>query len=415
MTRRCTLLTAAVLLFLPPALLDLVAQAGVFSGRVTSAESGRPLTSATVTAHDLSGAPVATMTTDATGTFTTPPLAAGVYYARASAGPEYRDELYRDIACALGCDVRVGERISIQSNLARPGVDFTLSPLPGGRNPRAQSQPQPQPQPPSPVQPQAPPPPATAASPATTPAAALSEPPRFGSAAPRAARLTTPDTTSPILVLPRAVTAVAVSPSGATVALEASAISGGASIPAQCQPASGSTFPIGTTLVHCSASDAQGHIANGSFTVVVIPPAVDGHLRGDGRIVDGDRQHHVTFSLVRRGLRSDGSLFNDDIATGTNGKARPDRFRATLLTRVYLFDTPDSAPGTTPPSGIDQAVVSGLGTWNGESGFTFEAVVVDAGEPGTGLDTIALTIRRPDGSVVSRVSGRLTAGNVDSY
>lgn len=411
MTRRRTLLTAAVLLFLPPALLGLVAQAGVFSGRVTSAESGRPLTSATVTAHDLSGVPVATMTTDAAGTFTTPPLAAGVYYAKASAGPDYRDELYRDIACALGCDVRVGERISIQSNLARPGVDFTLSPLPGTRNSRAQSQPQP----PSPVQPPAPPPPATAASPATTPAPALGAQPRFGRAAPRAAPMTPPDTPSPILVLPRAVTAVAASPSGATVALEASAISGGTSIPARCEPASGSTFPIGTTLVHCSASDAQGHIANGSFTVVVIPPAVDGRLRGDGRIVAGDQHHHVTLNLVRRGLRSEGSLFNDDIATGTNRNTPPDRFRATLLTRVYLFDTPDSAPGTTPPSGIDQAVVSGLGTWNGESGFTFEAVVVDAGEPGAGLDTMTLTIRRPDGSVVLRVSGRLTAGNIESY
>jgi hypothetical protein len=40
-------------------------------------------------------------------------------------------------------------------------------------------------------------------------------------------------------------------------------------IPAVCAPASGSTFPIGTTTVSCTVTDAHGAVATGSFTVTV--------------------------------------------------------------------------------------------------------------------------------------------------
>src|SRR5438093_827169 len=44
-----------------------------------------------------------------------------------------------------------------------------------------------------------------------------------------------------------------------------------------CGPASGATFPIGTTTVNCFASDSHGNPASGSFTVTVVdsaPPTV---------------------------------------------------------------------------------------------------------------------------------------------
>jgi hypothetical protein len=37
-----------------------------------------------------------------------------------------------------------------------------------------------------------------------------------------------------------------------------------------CSPASGSTFPIGTTTVNCTATDGSGNSANASFTVTVV-------------------------------------------------------------------------------------------------------------------------------------------------
>src|SRR5207248_3071590 len=36
-----------------------------------------------------------------------------------------------------------------------------------------------------------------------------------------------------------------------------------------CNPVSGSTFPIGTTTVTCTAADAHGNVGTGSFTVTV--------------------------------------------------------------------------------------------------------------------------------------------------
>ncbi len=36
-----------------------------------------------------------------------------------------------------------------------------------------------------------------------------------------------------------------------------------------CLPASGSTFPVGTTTVTCTATDAVGHTATGTFSVIV--------------------------------------------------------------------------------------------------------------------------------------------------
>ena len=41
-----------------------------------------------------------------------------------------------------------------------------------------------------------------------------------------------------------------------------------------CDKTSGTTFPVGTTTVTCSASDAAGNVSNASFSVAVSPLAV---------------------------------------------------------------------------------------------------------------------------------------------
>ncbi len=87
------------------------------------------------------------------------------------------------------------------------------------------------------------------------------------------------DQTPPVLALPGTITAEATGPNGAAVTYAVSATDETAPLsPAvTCSPASGSTFALGTTAVSCSASDAAGNTATGSFSVVVqdtTPPVV---------------------------------------------------------------------------------------------------------------------------------------------
>jgi hypothetical protein len=85
----------------------------------------------------------------------------------------------------------------------------------------------------------------------------------------------------------------ATSPSGATVTYSASAadtVDGG--VTPSCSPASGSTFPMGTTRVSCTARDARGNAATASFDVAVVdrtPPviAVPGPITAEAAGADG--------------------------------------------------------------------------------------------------------------------------------
>jgi hypothetical protein len=72
-------------------------------------------------------------------------------------------------------------------------------------------------------------------------------------------------------------TVQATSSSGAVVKYTASAsdpVDG--SVAVKCTPASGSTFPLGTTTVSCSAKDKAGNIASASFKVTVSSLTVNG-------------------------------------------------------------------------------------------------------------------------------------------
>lgn len=82
--------------------------------------------------------------------------------------------------------------------------------------------------------------------------------------------VTVQDTTPPDLNLPADITKEATGPSGAAVNFSASAsdlVDG--SVAVDCDHSSGATFPLGTTTVHCSAGDAHGNSANGSFSITV--------------------------------------------------------------------------------------------------------------------------------------------------
>ncbi len=78
------------------------------------------------------------------------------------------------------------------------------------------------------------------------------------------------DTTGPALTVPDTATNEATSPAGAVVAFAASAVDlvDGA-VPPTCSSVSGSTFPLGSTSVACTATDALGNASSTSFDVVV--------------------------------------------------------------------------------------------------------------------------------------------------
>ncbi len=88
------------------------------------------------------------------------------------------------------------------------------------------------------------------------------------------------DTTPPSVTVPAAITTATSNPAGTVVTFSASAsdlVSG--SLTPSCSPASGSTFPLGTTTVTCTATDSHGNTGSASFTVTVqsndtVPPTV---------------------------------------------------------------------------------------------------------------------------------------------
>ncbi|MBI3949178.1 MAG: HYR domain-containing protein [Acidobacteria bacterium] len=84
--------------------------------------------------------------------------------------------------------------------------------------------------------------------------------------------VTAADTTPPTITCPAPITTTCTSAAGAVVTFSATATDVCDSTPTvTCTPASGSTFPIGTTTVTCTATDDSGNSASCTFTVTVNP------------------------------------------------------------------------------------------------------------------------------------------------
>ena len=89
------------------------------------------------------------------------------------------------------------------------------------------------------------------------------------------------DTTPPVLKTPGNETVEADGPGGTRVTFEVTATDGDSPLPASaisCSPGSGSTFPLGSTTVQCTATDTSGNTGKESFTVTVrdtTPPVIN--------------------------------------------------------------------------------------------------------------------------------------------
>jgi hypothetical protein len=82
---------------------------------------------------------------------------------------------------------------------------------------------------------------------------------------------------APVVTVPQPITAEATSAAGAVVTYTASATGADGSEPVSCTPASGSTFPLGLTVVHCVATDSFGGSTAATFDVTVVdttPPSI---------------------------------------------------------------------------------------------------------------------------------------------
>ncbi len=92
-----------------------------------------------------------------------------------------------------------------------------------------------------------------------------------GNASSRSFQVTVADTTAPAISAPADIVAEATSAAGASVSYSASAsdlVDG--SVAVSGSPASGSVFPLGSSSVALSASDAAGNASAGSFSVTVV-------------------------------------------------------------------------------------------------------------------------------------------------
>jgi hypothetical protein len=188
-----------------------------------------------------------------------------------------------------------------------------------------------------------------------------------------------------------------------------------------------------------------GNVTSLSPFVVAVPAPIDGRMYGNGHIRGGETHHHVVFRVSQSGNRDYGrfeywarsarfcSLDDDDDHDGErngdrDGEYGRDRrkptahFEATSITAVVFSDDPGFKPGRTargraagtPGSEVDTVVFSGTGRWNGQRGFTFEAVATDRGEPGRRRDTFSLVVRNAAGRVVANINDALDGGNIQA-
>jgi len=225
------------------------------------------------------------------------------------------------------------------------------------------------------------------------------------------------DTTAPTITVPPDQTASQTSAAGALVNYPAPVINetGSGLISSDCQPASGSTFDVGSTTVTCTAQDRAGNQAAATFSVTVTALAAsDGRMLGAEHIDGGRQRHYFAFQVSQSGAKEHAQLqywLND--AQGRTTR----RFDATSITAVILSDDPGFRPTRhaqdRKPS-VDTASFAGTGKWNGQSGYTFAAIATDKGEPGRGRDTFSLVVRDSRGAIVANVSGTLDGGNIQS-
>jgi hypothetical protein len=200
--------------------------------------------------------------------------------------------------------------------------------------------------------------------------------------------VTVRDTTAPVLTLPPSQTIEATGPGGAAAVFTAGAsdlVSG--DVPVSFDVGSGSTFPLGTTTVTASATDAAGNTATGSFTITVVdatPPAltlpadlVVEAAGPDGAAAMFEASAHdivsgevaVTFSVASGSIFPLGATTVSVQATDAAGNTATGSFKVTVV------DT--TPPALTLPADLTVEATSPSGAYVSFSATAHDAVSGD--------------------------------------
>ena len=123
----------------------------------------------------------------------------------------------------------------------------------------------------------------------------------FADSAPGIVHVTIADTTDPTITVPSGpVVGEATGPDGGPVTYTATASDNATGATLDCEPPSGSTFSIGTTTVHCTATDGAGNTSTASFDVVVkdtTAPTLSGIPSNQTAEASGPGGATVTYTL----------------------------------------------------------------------------------------------------------------------
>jgi hypothetical protein len=225
--------------------------------------------------------------------------------------------------------------------------------------------------------------------------------------------VTVHDTTAPVFPsTPADLEIAANGPNGAVVTfgLPVATDAVDANVTVTCEPASGSLFPIGNTAVACTAVDDTGNVAVTGFTVTVTAQtSMPGRMSGNGELL-GQTRVKFAFDVKETRTQVDRGWLVVHIE---NRNGRNDRYLAGVVTGAVFTNSPAYNAGAGPANGVDTVVFSGVGWWNGRGGHTFEITASDRGEPGRGLDTFTVVVKR-NGRVVDSATGTLHKGNIQS-
>lgn len=206
------------------------------------------------------------------------------------------------------------------------------------------------------------------------------------------------DISAPTLALPASVSAQAADANGAIVTFAATATDDTDAAPVvSCTPASGSLFPLGSTEVTCTGTDATGNVSSGSFSVNVTQMLASGRMSGGGFVEQGDGKHHVEFNVSRIGESQTGRVGYWVTGPARGRRSPPPRFESAAITSVAFA------------TGEKSVIVKGDGTWNGDPGYSFELRATDASR-----DSMSIVVKDAQGVVVGGISGSLNGGNIQS-
>ncbi len=153
-------------------------------------------------------------------------------------------------------------------------------------------------------------------------------------------------------------------------------------------------------------------VAHGTLTIT--DASTPGLMLGLGEIDSGNTEHGFAFVVREGSSGSEAGYLTYEVTISRPGPDERHRFRTTHVDEVSFVNVPGTTAGRRSASGIDTVLFKGRGTWDGHSGYRFEARATDAGEHRRGRDSFEIQIRNGAGAIVATVDATITAGNIQS-